>query len=496
MDSEIEAIEVCYDSSVDTELYLNHDGNEEESDYSGYSDLDSDDDYDDVSSASSDTSEDGIEFHNVPILVHEPDEMCLRLDRMIRNGLLSKQDVLYKFIDDVSTELENPQGQHVYSEPVIELCNTIRYHGGSSAILAMRGPMWKGCGRGGHQNPELAKPNLGGPSLQTLRKHTAGYTFKSGVNKFWLLSFLKLTNDALPLFANDKLKVIPIVLQNDGTALKPSIQFDKSQQLNVGLDPPSSYTFVHNHPEPSPEFLGKHVILESNITCAATLDNAVFMPIAATYKTGSNKSALDMEQQFLDEVTIVQTCMHCLEGAIPNRHILTIDSVSNCISECQQCLTEEDVCEECLPHHTSHLPPLRACMRCIELGIECVRCVVFAIIADCETGNRKAAENLISARQRKENPSMVAAFIPDPVHVAKSLKASFANWPIVLNKERACLNFMHTIRDADPGLRNILRKDCVQNRDRMCVDSLLHLTHPTVCAYLESPIVHSIVPDR
>ena len=394
-DSDKETLNMSYTSSAEDEHQLQSEHQqpplpslELDTDF----DQDSDDEYNiDGMSGQDDYSSDssGNDIHELPMQVRQPDEVCARINRLIQRGIMSKEQFFYKFIDDVSAQLENPN--HEFSKPVIEWGNTVRYLGGSSAYLTVRGPMWAGCGRGGTKMPELAKPNLGGPSLQTLRKHTAGYTYESGVNKFWMISFLRLTKDALPLFDNESVKVTPITLQNDGTALKPSIQYDTQQQLNVGLNPPSTYVYVHQNENPTPQFLRDNVICESNVTCAATMDNAVFMPSAITYKTGTNKSWEDMKDQFIEEITISQTCLHCIEEAVPQRNILSLDSVRQCDSICQVCLDREDVCEECQQYHTSHVPPFRACSMCINLGIKCVRCAVLVVVADCETSNRVAS---------------------------------------------------------------------------------------------------------
>ena len=44
----------------------------------------------------------------------------------------------------------------------------------------------------------------------------------------------------------------------------------------------------------------------------------------------------------------------------------------------------------------------------------------------------------------------------------------------------------------------VLKKSCVQNRDRMDVDAILHITKSEVIARLptDSLVAHSIVPDK
>ncbi|CAB3982119.1 Hypothetical predicted protein [Paramuricea clavata] len=99
------------------------------------------------------------------------------------------------------------------ADDVVEFFNTIKFLGGEKTVNFIRGPMWSGCGSGGVFNPEGAKPNLGGPGRTTRLKHSSGYT----------------TSIDTPI-----VKVIAAAMENDGTALKPSTQFDEKQQGNPG----------------------------------------------------------------------------------------------------------------------------------------------------------------------------------------------------------------------------------------------------------------------
>jgi hypothetical protein len=69
-------------------------------------------------------------------------------------------------------------------------------------------------------------------------------------------SFLKLAIDpsvgVKPLVDTPIVKVIAAAMQNNGTALKPSIKFDKKQQVNVGLNF-TSIELVKSNPVPKSE---------------------------------------------------------------------------------------------------------------------------------------------------------------------------------------------------------------------------------------------------
>ena len=75
--------------------------------------------------------------------------------------------------------------------------------------------------------------------------------------------------------------------------------------------------------------------------------------------------------------------------------------------------------------------------------------VVLILSTVCEEGNIKAMD-LIARLQENQHihqalPYLV--FLPDGVHVEKSLKCSFCNWFIVLKEARSCLAVIQTLRD-------------------------------------------------
>ncbi len=163
------------------------------------------------------------EWHLVAIGVEEADQVCVKLNDLIRRGVVSKDRIFYKYLKDVI--------EIFYDKEVVEFFNTIINLGGRRTANMIRSPMYQGEGRGCFHNPATMKMNLGGPSDETCRKRQAGYTCKSGVIKSLSQAFLKLSADdgiskTEPLIDIECVKVIPCMLANDGTALKPSIQFD------------------------------------------------------------------------------------------------------------------------------------------------------------------------------------------------------------------------------------------------------------------------------
>ena len=91
--------------------------------------------------------------------------------------------------------------------------------------------------------------------------------------------------ESVPLIETSKIKVIPCALANDGTALKPAIEYDPRQKVNVGLTVPGDGKFVKENPEPSPDFIKNHIITETLVSSVTTLDNSSCLPCAVVYKS-------------------------------------------------------------------------------------------------------------------------------------------------------------------------------------------------------------------
>ena len=176
------------------------------------------------------------EYTIFPISFAKADEVCVRLNDLIQSGRIPKHKILYKYLDSVTHAMIDPN--HEFDEEVVQFFNSIKFLRGERTVNFVRGPMWHGCGKGGELRPECSKPNLGGPSRTTRNKRSSGYTTKSGIVKPWLDSFLQLsedTSDVKPLIETTIIKAFGVAMENDGTALKPAIQYDEKQQINVGL---------------------------------------------------------------------------------------------------------------------------------------------------------------------------------------------------------------------------------------------------------------------
>ena len=304
------------------------------------------------------------EYFIFSISLEKADDVCIRLNNLVKNDRIPKDKIFYKYLDSISYAMIDPN--HEYDKHVIEFFNTIKFLGGEKTVNFVRGPMWHGCGSGGVFTLDNAKFNLGGPGRTTRLKHSSGYTTSSGVIKPWIDSFLKLALDQSvgmkPLLDAPIVKVIAAAMENDGTAFKPSIQFDEKQQVNVGLKMTADIEFVKSNPVPKFEFLKENVVTEANVTFLSTTDNVVAMPVAVTYKSKAGKTGIDMKEQFLKEVEIVQTCHCCIKSADSSQHILDSAATMICKSTCQVCIDTASVCNDCdaqgQPHTISSCLPM------------------------------------------------------------------------------------------------------------------------------------------
>ena len=94
----------------------------------------------------------------------EADPICRRLDKLIRDGNISKDQIFYKYLDNITQIYYD--SKHPYNKDVTELFASIAHHGGGSAYNIVRGPM--GFGNRQSSSNEI-RMNLGGPGIETLR---------------------------------------------------------------------------------------------------------------------------------------------------------------------------------------------------------------------------------------------------------------------------------------------------------------------------------------
>ena len=205
-------------------------------------------------------SDDGIDADDlfaVYVGIEEADPVCIKIQDLLRRGKISKDIIFYKYLNDVLEVMYNPF--HPYDEEFVEFFNTITYLGGRRTTCFIRGPMNLGDGRNSHVNLSEKKMNLGGPSESVCAKYQAGYTPEPGVIKPLSLGHMTLlkNSQAKPLIQTPNLTVIPCAFGNDGTALKPAIEFDSRLKENIGVTTAVDLRYLQKTRPRPPIFLRK-----------------------------------------------------------------------------------------------------------------------------------------------------------------------------------------------------------------------------------------------
>ena len=90
--------------------------------------------------------------------------VCRRLDKLIRNTNISKDQIFYKYLDNMAQIYYD--SKHPYDKDMIESFTSIINHGGESTYNIVRGPMDFG-NRQSFSNE--IRINLGGLGIETLR---------------------------------------------------------------------------------------------------------------------------------------------------------------------------------------------------------------------------------------------------------------------------------------------------------------------------------------
>ncbi len=356
---------------------------------------------------------------------------------------IPRSGILYLHLKDVVESFDDPIN-HQYNPHVIQALNTIAYIGGESVANLFVGPKSYGQGLNGKGHFTTIKGNFYGPSKSTRLKHQAGYTTKSGIYCPLLKSFLILcanTDDSMPFYRSNHVKVYATVVENDGTALKAGLRFDERLKTIVGLEETIiDHQYILDNPVPSPEFLKSKLITEALVIMQTTLDNKIDLLIGVQYVAKKGKTGEEMFKQCTEQSILAQTCLHCLQhrSEITDHVLIHTD----CNSFCERCWDLKEVCEDCASlGHTSIYPQLRPCWVCLTSEQTCIKSMVMVYVTDCEEGNKKS---MLTIHQHHNNGTLnpqLAFFIaiPDAVHVGKSIKASIANWYIIINGQRCCL---------------------------------------------------------
>jgi len=169
------------------------------------------------------------------------------------------------------------------------------------------------------------------------------------------------------------------------------------------------------------------------------------------------------------------------------------------------CASSSIVCQACQINGQRFVEePLRACSRCINSGIQCVKLIVLVWLADCEESNKQAMLQLLQEKRDGALAQELQFLLPMPeaTHVAKCLKGSLANWFLFKGGERLNLSNLRTLyNDPNPAIwekmRSAVTLSAVRNRDRMSVPDLLTINEESVHMVVASVshITQTLIPE-
>ena len=243
---------------------------------------------------------------------------------VIKTGKIQKDRIFYKVINDVVQTMYNPF--HSYDR---EYFNTITHLRVKATTCFIRGPMNLGDSKDSHRTTEK-KMNLGGPSESVCSNCQAGHTPDPGVIKAFPLAFIDLVKDdgeTTPLLKSDKFEVIPCAFANDGTSLKPAIEFDSRLKENVGQKFKVDLAYVKQHTDPSADNLGNNIITEAIVSSLTTLANKFILPCGVDYATQKGNTRQAMANEFETHIKTVQTCEACQRRTPGQRNILKLENI-------------------------------------------------------------------------------------------------------------------------------------------------------------------------
>lgn len=343
--------------------------------------------------------------------LEDADEVAKKLNQLIRDRIIDKNHIFYKYLADIVNFFFDKNYTH--DPDVVEFYNTVLYLGGRSTFNFIRGPMLYGTKSSKNTGAQTLKMNLGGPSLSTCLRQGTAYTTKSGVLKSLSSIQLGLMNQEAteggkvkPIIDNERVAVFPCCYSNDGTALKPAVEYDSISKTNVGLTSPADYDFVKANTPPDPGLLKDMIITEAVVGSVTTLDNENSLPVLVEYVPKAGKTGVNLTQQITKHVKVLQMCEACTGKTKANDLIL--DDSSGCNSFCKDCYDAGSLCSNCMDEgQTSIYPALRACQKCVKDNLKCIKRAVLVLTTDCEEGNKQMFLAIKDKIQNKQiDPSL------------------------------------------------------------------------------------------
>lgn len=220
---------------------------------------------------------------------------------------------------------------------------------------------------------------------------------------------------------------------------------------NIKLD------YVKANSEKNPDltkYLKEEIATETVVTLLTNSNKTSSLSVGVSYCSKKYKSGENLKENVIKEVMQLLCCKACLESSKD-----AIVCGQCCESSlCETCLNLEAVCDKCKDERQlSYCPSLRACKRCLENHIQCVKFLVLAWSIDCDSGNSKMAD--LVAEEKIQFLEYLVVF-PDVVHLVKTYKCSWSNSFLIVGEGgRSTLSTLRMLRnESSLEITGILQK--------------------------------------
>ena len=220
------------------------------------------------------------------------DPVTDKLQSFIDSGVLSTDSMFYgllansvNYVQWLNERQNNRSAQFKWDSEVLQFVESLEYHGGRKVVNLLRGEGHVGEGGGGMFTFDWKKWNWPLPGKTTGDKQYEGHSTENGLRASLLESFILscITEETLPLYEDENVRVVPAVLAKDGMQLKPGLLFDPRQGKLVGSTLDIDYKFVKNNPLPDKEMLKNSIVQEAEVSCLTTIDSKISMEVGVRH---------------------------------------------------------------------------------------------------------------------------------------------------------------------------------------------------------------------
>lgn len=183
--------------------------------------------------------------------------------------------------------------------------------------------------------------------------------------------------------------MIPCAFGNDGTALKPAIEFYSRLKENVGLTIHVDLRYVLKTPFPSPDFLKENIVTEALVSFLTLLSYFCSLSVAVDYTPQAGKESPYMPEHFHELIKTVQVCETCQKKRLV--HVILPPFTNPYVAASVKNAT----CLKMSLTNANHWDRSVTCPDCVSAIIAkkeiqyVFRRAVLVVCSDCESGNKR-----------------------------------------------------------------------------------------------------------